>query len=360
MSGWIWLIILVLDVCALITLWMVPQLTAYSLLMGVYVPEYDRNLSAVLAIRRKYRLGFIASSVVGLVVGLIVYPVSEDHFRATFGLLIATQLAGIMISLVVCRHLTLQLKVAQQWVSPVETTRRVADLQFRQASIVIRSRWFLIPMLMVTFCVGIAIVRWSAIPDILTVHHYGFFGWPVRLTVKTIGSVFLPNFLQITIILLVMGINIAFEKSKQQLNPHRPEISRSNQVQFRRLNSIFLMVFCLLVVALMGYVQMEMLFTWTQNGIVLAFTLVTLLLTGGFIGFLIYLHQKGLAHPDESKVRVDRLWLGGLFYRNRKDRPLFVAKRYGIGWTVNFAHPLSWVLVGVLLVLVVLGLRSYL
>ena len=33
----------------------------------------------------------------------------------------------------------------------------------------------------------------------------------------------------------------------------------------------------------------------------------------------------------------------GVFYSNPDDRSLFVPKRYGIGYTVNFGHPLGWV-----------------
>jgi len=35
----------------------------------------------------------------------------------------------------------------------------------------------------------------------------------------------------------------------------------------------------------------------------------------------------------------DRCWKAGVFYFNPDDRSLFVPKRFGIGYTVNFAHP---------------------
>ena len=42
----------------------------------------------------------------------------------------------------------------------------------------------------------------------------------------------------------------------------------------------------------------------------------------------------------------DRYWYG-FFYINRDDPELFVPKRYGLGWTVNFGHPKSkWLLLG--------------
>ena len=42
-------------------------------------------------------------------------------------------------------------------------------------------------------------------------------------------------------------------------------------------------------------------------------------------------------------------WRGGLFYVNRADSRLVVPKRWGVGWTFNFARPIAWVLLAVLL-----------
>ncbi|MGG5209508.1 DUF5808 domain-containing protein [Chryseobacterium sp. MIQD13] len=51
-------------------------------------------------------------------------------------------------------------------------------------------------------------------------------------------------------------------------------------------------------------------------------------------------------------------WKLGLFYYNKEDRRIFPPKRFGFGWTVNFANPLS---VSVfLLILIIIGLISQL
>ncbi len=49
-------------------------------------------------------------------------------------------------------------------------------------------------------------------------------------------------------------------------------------------------------------------------------------------------------------------WKFGLFYYNKEDKRIFPPKRFGFGWTVNFANPLS---VSVfLLILIIIGLIS--
>jgi len=41
-----------------------------------------------------------------------------------------------------------------------------------------------------------------------------------------------------------------------------------------------------------------------------------------------------------------KYWAGGLFYINPNDKRLWVEKRFGYGWTLNFARPIAWWLSG--------------
>lgn len=49
-----------------------------------------------------------------------------------------------------------------------------------------------------------------------------------------------------------------------------------------------------------------------------------------------------------------RFWVVGVLYVNRNDPRLFVEKRSGLGWTLNFAHPIAWWLAGGLFVILCL------
>ena len=53
----------------------------------------------------------------------------------------------------------------------------------------------------------------------------------------------------------------------------------------------------------------------------------------------------------------DRYWLLGVIYFNRDDPAILIEKRFGIGYTLNFARPMSWsILLLVLLLPAVLAL----
>jgi uncharacterized membrane protein len=48
-------------------------------------------------------------------------------------------------------------------------------------------------------------------------------------------------------------------------------------------------------------------------------------------------------------------WKFGLFY-NKEDKRIFPPKRFGFGWTINFANPLS--VSAFLLILMIIGLLA--
>lgn len=45
----------------------------------------------------------------------------------------------------------------------------------------------------------------------------------------------------------------------------------------------------------------------------------------------------------------DRYWKLGLLYVNKNDPALLVEKRFGVGYTVNFGNPWSWLIIGLIL-----------
>lgn len=55
-------------------------------------------------------------------------------------------------------------------------------------------------------------------------------------------------------------------------------------------------------------------------------------------------------HTDAIFRDDERYWYGGVFYNNPDDPALFVPKRFGLGWTMNFGHPQSrLILIGIAL-----------
>ena len=61
--------------------------------------------------------------------------------------------------------------------------------------------------------------------------------------------------------------------------------------------------------------------------------------------------RKGTSEDSVISRDDDKYWKLGMFYYNKEDPTLFIEKRFGIGWTNNWARPMSWVFIVGLLVL---------
>ena len=54
---------------------------------------------------------------------------------------------------------------------------------------------------------------------------------------------------------------------------------------------------------------------------------------------------------DTSSPSDDAYWKWGMFYFNKDNPDLFVEKKFGVGWTVNFARPGIWLFLFFILVI---------
>jgi uncharacterized membrane protein len=72
-------------------------------------------------------------------------------------------------------------------------------------------------------------------------------------------------------------------------------------------------------------------------------------------GSRLRLGGAGTNTPHTVNRDDDRLYRWGLFYFNRDDPALFVPKRFGIGWTVNMARPLAWVMLAATVAAIAIG-----
>ncbi len=73
---------------------------------------------------------------------------------------------------------------------------------------------------------------------------------------------------------------------------------------------------------------------------------------------ILFLPRRRGATPSGLSPEAERLdpsnWYLGVFYYNPDDPNAFVPKRFGLGWTINFAHPGGKVVAAIIVVLILL------
>jgi uncharacterized membrane protein len=107
--------------------------------------------------------------------------------------------------------------------------------------------------------------------------------------------------------------------------------------------------FLLMICSLMGFFYVQMIFdarfpAGVSMGVPVGFTVLILLVTLGLAfstgqgGSRVRVASGQEGQPAEIDRKDDQCWKLGLFYYNPQDPAMFVEKRFGIGWTINFGN----------------------
>lgn len=175
-------------------------------------------------------------------------------------------------------------------------------------------------------------LHWGRIPEKFPVH-WGADGQPNGWASRTFTGVYGP-------LLLAAFLDVFFLLSAWAL----VRISRNTTMRHVTVTISLLMMypisFSFGMVALLPLREFPL---W----LVPAITLAT-------VAVLIVWSIRVITSPDASDAvpepQSDRYWKAGVFYYNPDDPAIFVSKRVGIGYTMNFANRTAWlVMVGILL-----------
>ncbi|WFR62541.1 DUF5808 domain-containing protein [Paenibacillus amylolyticus] len=242
----------------------------------------------------------------------------------------------------------------------VESPPRVKiDTTFRQNKLTYSNYWFLIHMAIIVAIAIISILNYNALPNVIPMK-YDFQGNVTSSVPKTYLSVLAINLVQLGIIVLMMLVNWSIKTSKQQLTPSNPAQFAAEHIRFRRKWSLFTIITALLLTILFAFIQINM---FVPNLVLLtgvSFIIPVLIVLGAVWlsltarqgGGKIRNHQEDGERSKEQPVNDDDYWKLGFIYFNANDPSFIVEKRYGIGWTMNFARPLSWYLLLFILAMV--------
>jgi uncharacterized membrane protein len=319
-----------------------PYINARMVLFGVFVPEGFRDHKKVRNMKKSFTIIVWLTSIAtaAIVWGLGEAVVAES--AVLIPIIIALQPLSTLLVLWKFRINALRLKNEQNWQAPPDT-KRVASLNFPRRKSTIGNVWFSFHLIIVAVCVLCAALSWDSIPSTL-ITHYGMDGVADRFSDKSFLSVFSHNFIQIGMLVIFIFANFSIRMSKQGLDPNNPELSMGKQVRFRRIMSWFLWGLSLVIVAFIGIIQGSILYEWSSKTVIAAAIALPVLLLGSTIGLSVYLSRKKLDQQSDGTTQNDHYWKIGVFYVNADDPALFVSKRTGIGWTLNFGHRISWVI----------------
>jgi uncharacterized membrane protein len=316
-----------------------PRLALGGVLFGVTVPEGFATTATGRAILHRYRVQVLLAGALGLSGVLLLGAVAPPHASA------AALLLGAALS-------------TAAWLAARARTRphAVAPSPVRRAGLGAEppgpNRWLdLVPFLLLAL-VGVTLAAgWDRLPERFPVH-WRAAGVPDRWANRTPWEIFSPLVMGAALCLAMLGLRAALVA----FSPLRAGDPRA--VATRRLLSVVLLgvsfllalVFC--AVALTPFLGGPGL-VLVAAGVGFPVLLVTLAVWS--------VRLARLPSPATGDGTPDHCWKAGLFYVNPDDPAVFVPKRSGLGYTVNFGRPGGWLALLLMLavpLLVVLLTRS--
>lgn len=359
MEFWI-LIALFIPIIAMVAI--TPLITRKVEAFGITVPEGIKQEPFV----KKQIKTYITSSIslgVALMVALIflLQNNKDENFHA---IVYTALLLGYMLVTFIfyySSHVKIKKwKQTQSWYNEQLAAQKiVVQTGFHNKSMTISLAWYLPHLLLVVGTVLYSLLNYEKFPAMIPMK-YNFAGEVTRSVEKSLSSVLGLSGTALVIIVVFIFCHISILKAKQVVESKDPEGSIERNRRFRYAWSIFLAITGFLVVIMMCLGQLSSLFDISNNIYMFIVFLIMGIIVIGSIILSIRTGQGGsrIKLNDsiaQSKVAVadqDQYWKAGVFYWNYNDPAIFVEKRFGVGWTMNFARPLSWLLIIGILVLV--------
>jgi uncharacterized membrane protein len=180
--------------------------------------------------------------------------------------------------------------------------------------------------------------------------HWGTGGKLERFTDKSVFTGISLLLVQLVMQLLFYSINRNIEASGARIRASGRKRSRERELAARKYGSLVLFITTISSTLLLSSLQLSILHPemgnalWVMGGVV-GF-LVLVLGAVAVYAFKVIKSGSGVeelpADPDIIDADDDQRWKAGVFYFNKEDASIMVEKRFGIGWTVNFGNPKSW------------------
>lgn len=328
--------------------WFTPNLTRPDLYFAVTVRPEFRGSAAGVALLRRYRAGVVVLAALALA-AIAMCP--ETAFR----LMPLTILAQAAASFVVFYR-------ARAHVRP----HAVAPTSIREAEALQRRRsipggWLAAcgPFVLLAAAAAYLWLHWQQIPVRFPIH-FGPDGTADRWATRGWGSVYLAP-------LIVAGVLVALTLLLYGMShwarPIQPGgVPGARESRFRSTAAISLLAIEYAIALQASWIALRPLIQGVGPlgvagaGVLLlpllvAVILVIVLARLGQGGSRLVPHTEtrpGSSQPIGDRT-ADRYWRLGVFYVNRDDPAVVVEKRFGLGYTLNFARPTSWTIMLIVL-----------
>ncbi|MCG5218375.1 DUF5808 domain-containing protein [Streptosporangium soli] len=330
--------------------WMVPRLTRPELPFGVRVPPGRVDDPAVTGHRAAYRrrvalLGALAVPVTAVLTTTVVPT--------------ALTLADALLYYTAYRSIRAA-KHEGRWYAG-ERQATTADTTLRTDPIRVPWPWLAPAVLLLLGTAATGAWQYGRLPATLaTIDGFGID--TAQREPTTLGNAFAPVIAQLAITLIMPLVVVSLLRA-------RPDLDAADPAGSARRFRVYLGGVARLSFFTTACLNLSMLLVVLGVWDLLPLPAVVphlpwVLALAAWLGFEMRVGHAGHRLPAAEGAEParyvqrddDRYWhLAGLIYLNRDDPVIFVHQRLGVAWTMNLGHPVTWVTLGLLAVLLLLA-----
>lgn len=333
-----------------------PRWTRPELYFSVTVLPSFRQTAEGRQIEHRYRKLVAVHSMIGLCLVLNCLLVRNQS-----GIFIALLVGGVFWQTfgVVAAVAAARKQVFAYAVSP--SPIREATIQPRQAFLIGRW-WWMGPLLILTAFSTYLCFRWQEIPTHFPIH-WGPSGQPDGWASRSIAGVFMLPIVGATNWSMMLMIAWAMGRFSRRIYAGGPgakgEQTLMHITQWVLLGAAYWSALVTGTLSLLPFFLKEndptssWLFAIIGVELVLVAITIIILARMGQGGWRLSeaAVESAEVNPQPTGDRTpDAAWKLGLFYYNPSDPALFVEKRFGIGWDLNWGRPAAWGLMAAVLI----------
>ncbi len=190
----------------------------------------------------------------------------------------------------------------------------------------------------------ILFINYDKIADTI-IMHTDFSGNVTDVREKTYLNIFYPSLISAGMLLMFYLINLMIIKVRPRISKENPEKSLANNLKSKKVWTYYLIINAF-VMTLLFEIGLSIFSIKNSSLPLYILTALSIILSIGgviYIGIKVGTDGSRLDKMEDfSFEEDDKYWiLGGHFYNNPYDPAIFVAKRIGVGYTINIGRPLG-------------------
>lgn len=351
-------IFLILDITIIASLAFVPYVTRKTELFGVSIPAKETDNSKLNEMRRQYRNIALIIGVILLVFQIVMglQSGSETSHAIIFTVLIFAYLIEMFVVYIIFHKKMKAYKATQSWSQAGKEGGEsvlVIDTSPMKKEVV-SAVWLLIYPAIGAITAIIMKLIWPIVPEQFPMQ-VDFAGNVTNWADKSLSSVIAMLATQWSIFIVMAIVYFIIRNSKRQIDASAPDVSREQGSRFRYIISASMIWGGAAIGAIMGMMFIVMMLN--TKSVFLMYLPIGLIIVVIILLVILYLRVgqggsrikvKDASYSDARNSDDDSYWKLGVFYFNKNDPSLFVEKRFGVGYTNNWAKPLSWlILIGI-------------